>query len=52
MEVKEVYQQLEKQFPGKVGDFKGDVPEPYCSVDPEAIVEISRFLRDDSQLKV
>ena len=29
MEVKEVYQQLEKQFPGKVGDFKGDVPEPY-----------------------
>ena len=33
MEVKEVYQQLEKQFPGKVGDFKGDVPEPYCSVE-------------------
>ena len=51
MEVKEVYQQLEKLFPGKVGDFKGDVPEPYCSVDPEAIEEISRFLRDDSQLK-
>jgi NADH-quinone oxidoreductase subunit C len=51
MEVKEVYQQLEKQFPGKVGDFKGDVPEPYCWADPEAIVEISRFLRDDPNLK-
>ena len=51
MEVKEIYEQLEKQFPGKVGDFKGDVQEPYCSVSPEAIVEVSRFLRDDSKLK-
>ena len=30
---------------------KGTCPEPYCSVDPEAIEEITRFLRDDSQLK-
>jgi NADH-quinone oxidoreductase subunit C len=51
MEVKEVYLQLEKRFPGKVGDFKGDVPEPYCSVSPEAIVEVSRFLRDEPSLK-
>jgi NADH-quinone oxidoreductase subunit C len=51
MEVKEVYLQLEKKFPGKVGDFKGDVPEPYCSVRPDAIVAVSRFLRDDSNLK-
>ena len=51
MEVREIYEQLEKQFPGKVGDFKGDVQEPYCSVSPEAIVEVSRFLRDDSKLK-
>jgi NADH-quinone oxidoreductase subunit C len=51
MEVKEVYQQLEKKFPGKVGDFKADVPEPYCLVSPAAIVEVSRFLRDDSNLK-
>ena len=51
MEAKEIYLRLEKQFPGKVGDFKGEVPEPYCSVSPEAIVEISRFLRDDASLK-
>ena len=51
MEVKDVYQRLEEQFPGKVGNFKGDVPEPYCSVDSQAIVEISHFLRDDSRLK-
>jgi NADH-quinone oxidoreductase subunit C len=51
MEVKEVYLQLEKKFPGNVGDFKGDVPEPYCSVSPAAIVAVSRFLRDDSNLK-
>jgi len=51
MEVNEIYQQLEKKFPGKVGDFKGDVAEPYCSVSPDVIVEVSRFLRDDSSLK-
>ena len=51
MEAKEVYALLEKQFPGKVSDFKGDVPEPYLTVHPQAIIEICRFLRDDSTLK-
>ncbi len=51
MEAREVYALLEKQFPDKVSDFKGDVPEPYLTVDPQAIVEICRFLRDHSTLK-
>ena len=51
MEAKEIYLRLENQFPDKVGNFKGEVPEPYCSVSPEAIVEISRSLRDDASLK-
>jgi len=51
MEAKEVYLKLETQFPGQVGDFKGDVPEPYCSVSPEGIVAVCRFLRDDSNCK-
>jgi NADH-quinone oxidoreductase subunit C len=51
MEAKEIYARLEAKFPGTVSDFKGDVPEPYCKVDPQAIVEVCRFLRDDPSLK-
>ena len=45
MEAKEIYASLEKLFPGKVRDFKGDVYEPYLNVEKEDIVEICRFLR-------
>jgi len=51
MDAKEIYARLEKQFPGKVSDFKGDVSEPYLLVDGQAIIEVCRFLRDDSNLK-
>jgi NADH-quinone oxidoreductase subunit C len=51
MEPKGIYARLEEQFPGKVSDFKGDVPEPYGKVDAQAIVEVCRFLRDDAGLK-
>jgi NADH-quinone oxidoreductase subunit C len=51
MEAKEVYLKLEKQFPGEVGNFNGDVPEPYFSVSPEVIVEACRSLRDDASCK-
>jgi NADH-quinone oxidoreductase subunit C len=51
MDATEVYARLEKQFPGKVSDFKGDVPEPYLTVDAQAIIEVCRFLRDDSTLQ-
>ena len=45
MDAKEIYASLEKLFPGKVGDLKADVFDPYLSVDPAAIVEVCRFLR-------
>jgi len=51
METKDIYGRLEQQFPGKVADFKGDVQEPYCKVDAQAIVEVCQFLRDDPGLK-
>ncbi|HWO42662.1 MAG TPA: NADH-quinone oxidoreductase subunit C [Candidatus Eisenbacteria bacterium] len=51
MEAKAIYARLESQFPGKVGGFKEDVLEPYCLVDPQAIVEVCRFVRDDPALK-
>jgi NADH-quinone oxidoreductase subunit C len=45
VDAKEIYASLEKLFPGKVGDLKADVFDPYLSVDPAAIVEVCRFLR-------
>lgn len=50
MEVREIYERLERQFPGKVSGFKDDVFDPYLRADPQAIVEICRYLRDTSGL--
>ncbi|HEX9143549.1 MAG TPA: NADH-quinone oxidoreductase subunit C [Candidatus Binatia bacterium] len=50
MESTAIYQALEKRFPDKVSQFKGDVAEPYLNVDPRAIVDVCRFLRDDKDL--
>jgi NADH-quinone oxidoreductase subunit C len=50
MDAKGTYAALEKQFPGSVGNFKPDVLEPYLSVDPTAIVEVCRFLRNTPEL--
>jgi NADH-quinone oxidoreductase subunit C len=51
MEPKDIYARLERQFPGKVFDFKGDVPEPCGKVNAPAIVEVCRFLRDEPGLE-
>jgi NADH-quinone oxidoreductase subunit C len=51
MDAREIYAVLEQQFPGKVRDFKGEVPEPYLRVDPSAIAEVCRFLRDGAAFK-
>jgi NADH-quinone oxidoreductase subunit C len=50
MQAPEIYARLEKQFAGRVGDFKGDVLEPYLSVDASNIVDVCRFLRDGADL--
>ena len=46
MDAKEIYAALEQQVPGKVSNFKADVPEPYLTVDGSTIVEVCSFLRD------
>ncbi len=51
MEAKEIYGKIEKQFPGKVSEFKGDVFDPYLSVDPQSIVDVCRYFRDDPGLR-
>ena len=51
MEAKEIADRLERQFPGKVSGFKGDVFDPFLHVDSQAIVEACRYLRDEPDLK-
>lgn len=51
MDCQQIFTRLEQQFPGKVFDFKGDVAEPYLTVERAAIVYICRFLRDDADLR-
>ena len=41
MDSKEIYASLEKLFPGRVSDFKGDVMEPYLTVDSAATFRLS-----------
>jgi NADH-quinone oxidoreductase subunit C len=50
MEASAIFERLEKQFPGNVRDFNGDAPEPYLLVEPDAIIEVCRFLRDEADL--
>lgn len=51
MEAKEIYERLERQFPGRVSRFTGEVPDPNLHVDLQAIVEVCRYLRDEPGLK-
>jgi NADH-quinone oxidoreductase subunit C len=51
MAAQEIFARLEQQFPGKVHDFKGEVAEPYLTVEAAAIVDVCRFLRDDGGFK-
>jgi NADH-quinone oxidoreductase subunit C len=51
MDCKAIHETLEKQFATKIREFKGDVPEPYCLIDGDSIVEVCRFVRDEPSLK-
>ena len=50
MHPNEIYAALAQQFPDKVSDFKGEVMEPYLTVEGSAIIEVCRFLRDGAGL--
>ena len=47
MDPKVIYDRVEREFPGKVGGFKGDVIDPYFHVEAQAIVDVCRYLRDE-----
>jgi NADH-quinone oxidoreductase subunit C len=49
VEAREIYAKLERQFPGKAGNFHGDVFDPWLNVDARSIVDVCRFLRDDPE---
>ena len=49
MDAQAIYSQLERRFPGKVGNFRGDVFDPFLNVDAGAIVDVCRYLRDDPE---
>jgi len=51
VEAKEIYARLKKQFPEKVSGFQGEVFDPNLHVDPQAIVEVCRYLRDNPDLR-
>jgi NADH-quinone oxidoreductase subunit C len=51
VEAREIYDKLERQFPGKVSGFKGDVFDPCLNVDSQVIVDVCRFIRDETELK-
>jgi len=51
VEAKEIYGKLEGKFAGKVSGFQGDVMDPNLRVDPQAVVEVCRYLRDEPDLK-
>lgn len=50
MQPGEIYGRLEQRFPGKVSGFRGDALDPFFFVEPDALVEICRYLRDDPEL--
>ncbi|MGH7771837.1 MAG: NADH-quinone oxidoreductase subunit C [Candidatus Binatia bacterium] len=47
MGAREIYDKIERQFPGKVSGFKEEGADPYFGVDSQAIVEVGSFLRDE-----
>jgi NADH-quinone oxidoreductase subunit C len=49
LEAQAIYNKLERQFPGKVGNFHGDVFDPWLNVDARSIVDVCRYLRDDAE---
>ena len=49
MEAQDIYNKLERQFPGKVSGFRGDVFDPHLNVEAQSIVDVCRYLRDDPE---
>ncbi|MFQ5851100.1 MAG: NADH-quinone oxidoreductase subunit C [Candidatus Binatia bacterium] len=51
MEAREIYARVEAQFSGKVTGFNVEAIDPHFQVEPETIIAVSRYLRDEEDLK-
>ena len=49
MEAVHVYERVKQRFPDKVLEVSDKKPDPFAVIEPGAIVEVSRFLRDDPE---
>src|SRR5713101_3186528 len=47
MEALHVYERVKQRFPDRVLEVSDKKPDPFAVIEPSAIVEVSRFLRDD-----
>src|SRR5262245_57330306 len=47
----EIVQALEEKFDAKIKSKKTDTIDPFVVVDPTDLLEVCRFLRDDSRLR-
>ena len=47
MEALHAYERVKQRFPDKVLEVSEKKPDPFAVIEPGAIVEVSRFLRDD-----
>ena len=50
MEAVRIYERLKERFPEKVLEVSERKPDPFAVIDPAAIVEVARFLRDDPEI--
>jgi NADH-quinone oxidoreductase subunit C len=51
MEAAAIYQRLKARFEAGVGDCNLSAKDPFIIVEPSAIVDVCRFLRDDPELR-
>lgn len=50
MEALAIYQRLAEQFGDRILETVSKKPDPFCVVDPAAIVEVAQYLHDDPEL--
>jgi NADH-quinone oxidoreductase subunit C len=50
MEALQIYERIRERFSGKLLEVSDRKPDPFAVIEPSAIVEIGRFLRDEPQL--
>src|SRR5271154_5139080 len=46
----EVYERIKARFPAAVAEVVDKALDPFAVIDPAAIVEVGRFLRDDPEI--